>query len=149
MEELKWLLQQVPEVCIEMISSSNKGNNNYIDGGNGDDVVGAGALTGDLRVTLTGVSSYDAIAPYWLYYYPQNIYANYAAEIGQYLLYYGSQITVGNLISRGGIVPSGLNDVGNTLQVMSKFTKKRREAPVFRRGVVDKRSYHVQYGKFY
>ena len=71
---------------------------------------------------MTGVSSYDAIAPYWLYYYPQNIYANYAAAIGQYLLYYGSQITVGNLISRGGIVPSGLNDVGNTLQVMSNFT---------------------------
>ena len=45
MEELKWLLQQVPEVCIEMISSSNNGNHNYIDGGNGDDVIGAGALT--------------------------------------------------------------------------------------------------------
>lgn len=172
-----------------LTSYSNNGNHNYLDGGSGDDIVGAGALTGDLRVTLTGgdganifvlgcnsdstieavvtdyqiggepfgvfygngsganfvanvvgndliindnagrlnvtlqgVTSYDAIAPYWLYYYPQNIYSNYADSVGRYLLYYGSQETVGNIISRGGIVSSGLNDVGNTVQIMSNFT---------------------------
>lgn len=171
-----------------MTSSSNNGNHNYIDGGSGDDIIGAGALTGDLRTTLTGgdgsdifvlgcnsnstieavitdyqigsepfgvfygngasanyvanvvgndmiisdnagrlnvtlqgVSNYDAIAPYWLYYYPQDIYASYAEMIGYYLLYYGSQRNVGSLISRGGVVSAGLNDVENTIQVLSNF----------------------------